>query len=357
MNLTTPRLPYPQLEPYRQGRLRVSALHQLHVEESGNPDGLPVVCLHGGPGAGSDPGERRLFDPTRYRIVQLDQRGCGRSTPLGSVDENTTWDLVEDLEKLRVALGLAAWLVFGGSWGSALALAYAQLHPTRVTGLVLRGIFLLRPRELAWYYQSGASRLAPDHWEAFVAPIPEAERSDLLRAYHARLLGAEADAAARAWAAWELSTCTLAVDEALVARATSMHADDRAFCLALARIETHYFVHGAWLDDRPLLAHVDVIRHLPCTIVQGRYDLVCPPESAWALQRAWPEATFRLVESSGHSAYEPAVETALLEATDAFAAQYGSFKLAGTGDFTAARNSAQLVSSAALGSVEGARQK
>jgi proline iminopeptidase len=318
---------YPPLVPYRVFRLRVGArgIHELHVEESGNPRGQPVVCLHGGPGAGLDPGERRLFDPAMYRVIQLDQRGCGRSTPSGadrrSLEENTTWDLVGDLETLREALGLARWMLFGGSWGVTLALAYAELHPSRVTALLLRGVFLARPRELAWYYRRGASEIAPDHWERFVAPIPEDERGDLLRAYHARLTGPDRrvqDRAARSWVAWELTTCSLVPDDRMLALATSQDPEAQSFRLNLARLEVHYLLHGAWLEERPLLDHVDVIRHLPCTIVQGRYDLVCPLESAWALHRAWPGSKLRVIEGAGHSAYEPGIERALLEAANDF---------------------------------------
>ena len=312
---------YPPAGPYRAFRLPVGTLHELHVEESGNPDGKPVVCLHGGPGAGLDPGERRLFDPRVYRVIQLDQRGCGRSTPAASLEENTTWHLVADLETLRTSLGISRWMLFGGSWGSTLALAYAQLHPTRVTALLLRGVFLARARELAWYYRAGASEMMPDHWEGLLAPIPERERGDLLAAYHARLTGDDPvvqDRAARAWATWELTTCSLVPDEELLELATSPDPQARAFCLALARLEVHYLRHGAWLGHRPILEHVDAIRHLPCTIVQGRYDVVCPLESAWALHRAWPGSQLRIIEGAGHSAYEPGIESALVEGADGY---------------------------------------
>jgi proline iminopeptidase len=316
---------YPPLVPYRTFRLPVGArgLHELHVEESGNPRGRPVVCLHGGPGAGLDPGERQLFDPAVYRVIQLDQRGCGRSTPSGAdprvLEENTTWDLVADLETLRESLGIARWMLFGGSWGVTLALAYAELHPDRVTALLLRGVFLARPREIAWYYRRGASEMAPDHWERFIELIPENERGDLLRAYHVRLTSPNPgvqERAARAWATWELTTCSLLPDERLLALATSRRPEAHEFRLSLARLEVHYLRHGAWLEERPLLAHVDAIRHLPCTIVQGRYDLVCPLASAWALHRAWPEANLRVIDGAGHSAYEPGIERALLAAAN-----------------------------------------
>jgi proline iminopeptidase len=308
----------------RTFRLPVSAVHELHVEEWGNPAGQPVVCLHGGPGAGLDAGERRLFEPAVYRVIHFDQRGCGRSTPFASLEENTTWDLVADLETLRLALGLSSWLLFGGSWGVTLALAYAQMHPGRVTGMILRGVFLFRPRELAWFYQDGASRIFPDRWEAFVAPIPEDGRGDLVAAYHARLRSPEAhvrEAAARAWCTWELSTCSLAPDEHLLALASSDGTAERDVRFALALLETYYLRHGAWLAERPLLARaaIDAIRHIPAVIVHGRYDQVCPLDSAWALHRAWPEATLHVVESSGHYAYEPAIERALRDAADALA--------------------------------------
>ena len=316
---------HPPIEPYRTFRLRVGAsgIHELHVEESGNPQGRPVVCLHGGPGAGADPGERRLFDPAVYRVIQFDQRGCGKSTPSGadsrSLEENTTWDLVADLETLRDSLRIDRWMLFGGSWGTTLALAYAELHPGPVTALLLRGVFLARPREIAWFYRRGASELAPDHWERFLAPIPEGRRGDLLRAYHARLTSPNVvvqDQAARAWTAWELTTCSLVPDERLLALVTSQSPEARDFRLNLARLEVHFLLNGAWLDERPLLAHLDAVRHLPCTIVQGRYDLVCPLESAWELHRAWPGSKLRIVEGAGHSPYEPGMERALLEAAD-----------------------------------------
>lgn len=309
---------YPEIEPYRSGRLRVSSLHEIYHEECGNPGGLPAVFVHGGPGAGGDPAARRFFDPARYRIVLFDQRGCGRSRPHAELAENTTWDLVADMERLREALGIERWLVFGGSWGSTLALAYAQKHPGRVTALVLRGIFMLRPAELAWFYQHGASEIFPDRWEEYVAPIPPAERGDLLGAFHRRLTGddrAVALAAARAWSVWEGATSHLFESEQTVAR---FGAD--AFALALARIESHYFANGGFLDSPDqLLRDVGRLRGIPGTIVQGRYDVVCPMTTAWDLHRAWPEADFRLVPDAGHSAFEPGITHELVTATDRFA--------------------------------------
>ncbi|HTR96634.1 MAG TPA: prolyl aminopeptidase [Candidatus Acidoferrales bacterium] len=308
---------YPAIEPHRTGRLRVSPVHEIYWEESGNPDGKPAVFLHGGPGFGTEANHRRFFDPERYRIVLFDQRGCGKSTPHASLEDNTTWHLVADIEKLRVALGIERWLVFGGSWGSTLALAYAETHPERVTEVVLRGIFLLRKSEIDWFYQRGASAIYADAWEKYVEPIPEAERGDLLRAFYRRLTGddeRERMRAAKAWSIWEGSTSCLVPNEGLIAKTAG-----DAFALAFARIECHYFVHGAWLEgERELLRNVGRIRHIPATIVQGRYDVVCPMETAWALHRAWPEADFRLVQDAGHSATEPGILHHLVEATDRY---------------------------------------
>jgi proline iminopeptidase len=308
---------FPPIEPYRTGRLRVSGVHELYFEESGDPQGKPVVFLHGGPGFGSEPNHRRFFDPAAYRIVVFDQRGCGKSKPHASLVENTTWDLVADIETLRAHLGIERWQVFGGSWGSTLALAYAETHPDRVTELVLRGIFLVREQEIAWFYQRGTSAIFPDAWEKYVEPIPERERADFVRAYYKRLTSddaAERLRAAKAWSVWEGSTSCLAPNRALIEKAA---VDD--FALAFARIECHYFVHNAWLErPRDLLGNVHRIRHIPGVIVQGRYDVVCPMESAWALHRAWPEADLRIVPDAGHSAGEPGTLHELVEATDRF---------------------------------------
>jgi proline iminopeptidase len=308
---------YPEIEPYRTGHLKVSGLHEIYYEESGNKDGKPVVFLHGGPGGGTEPKHRRFFDPAAYRIVLLDQRGCGKSKPYASLEENTTWDLVSDIEKVREHLGIEKWQVFGGSWGSTLALAYAEAHPSRVTELVLRGIFLLRKSEIDWFYQRGADALFPDAWEGFLAPIPEAERGDLMGAYYKRLTGddpAVRQEAARAWSVWEGSTSCLFPNADLIARTGG---DE--FSLAFARIEAHYFVHDGWLGkDRGLLENVGKIRNIPGVIVQGRYDVVCPAESAWALHRAWPEAELHIVKDAGHSAMEPGIVHELITATDKF---------------------------------------
>ena len=309
---------YPPIEPYTSGMLKVSHLHTLYFEESGNPNGKPVVFLHGGPGGGTNPRCRRFFDPATYRIVLFDQRGCGRSTPHAELVDNTTWDLVADIERLREHLGIETWQVFGGSWGSTLALAYAQAHPQRVTELVLRGIALLRRSELEWFYQSGCSDLYPDAWENYLSAIPPAEHGDLIGAYHRRLTGDDPTArltAARAWSAWEGATSYLYHDPTYVA---SRAAD--AFALACARIECHYFVNAGFFEvDGQLLRDVRTIRHIPTVIVQGRYDVVCPMRNAWDLHRAFPEAELKVVQDAGHSAFEPGITRELVQATDRFA--------------------------------------
>jgi proline iminopeptidase len=313
---TARRTLYPAIEPYRTGTLKVSDLHEIYFEESGNPAGKPALFLHGGPGGGTEPKQRRFFDPDAYRIVLFDQRGCGKSTPHASLVDNTTWHLVADIEALRRALGIERWQVFGGSWGSTLALAYAQQHPDRVTELVLRGIFLIRPWEIDWFYQRGCDAMFPDAWEDFLAPIPPGERGDLLRAYHRRLTSDDPStrvAAARAWSIWEGRTSCLVPNEELIAKSSG-----EAFAVAFARIECHYFVHGAFLEGRELLANVEAIRRTPAVIVQGRYDVVCPMRSAWDLHRAWPEADLRVVPDAGHSAYEPGITHELIAATDRF---------------------------------------
>lgn len=311
---------YPRLRPHRTGRLRVSPVHELYFEESGHPDGKPVVFLHGGPGGGTSPEQRRFFDPTRYRIVLFDQRGCGKSTPHASLEDNTTWHLVADMERLREHLGIDRWQVFGGSWGSTLALAYAQTHPTRVTELVLRGIFMLRRWELAWFYQDphGCAALYPDLWEQYVAPIPKAERGDLIAAYYRRLTSRRAATrarAARAWSVWEGSTAYLRHNAAAVAEF-----EDPDYAAAFARIECHYFIHGGFFEhDNQLLRNVRRLRHIPATIVHGRYDVICPVRNAWELCRAWPEAELRIVADAGHSGFEAGTVHELVSATDRYA--------------------------------------
>jgi proline iminopeptidase len=308
---------YPEIDPYRTGTLRVSDVHEIYFEESGNPHGKPAVFVHGGPGGGTEGRQRRFFDPAAYRIVLFDQRGCGKSRPHAELRENTTWDLVADMERLRAHLGIEKWLVFGGSWGSTLALAYAEKHPERVSELVLRGIFLLRKQEIDWFYQRGADALFPDAWEEYLAPIPREEHGDLLHAYHRRLTHDEPavrQAAARAWSVWEGRTSCLYENPDLVARSGG-----DTFSLAFARIECHYFVNGGFFErDTLLLDDVHRIRHIPTVIVQGRYDVVCPAESAWALHRAFPEADLRLVPDAGHSAFEPGNLHELIVATDRF---------------------------------------
>ena len=310
---------YPEIEPFNSGYLPVSDLHEVYFEESGNPDGKPVVFVHGGPGGGCDAKVRRFFDPDAYRIVLFDQRGSGRSRPHASLVDNTTWHLVADMETLRGHLNIDRWQVFGGSWGSTLALAYAQSHPEAVSELVLRGIFMLRPSEIRWFYQEGASAIFPDAWEEYLAPIPPEERGDLVGAYHRLLTGedhAAAMAAARAWSIWEGSTSFLETDLDQVHKF-----GEDLFALALARIECHYFVNGGFFDDpAQLLNDVDKIRHIPGVIVQGRYDVVCPMTTAWSLHRAWPEADFQVIPDAGHSAFERGIAQALIEATDRFRA-------------------------------------
>ncbi|WJW75633.1 prolyl aminopeptidase [Thiohalobacter sp. IOR34] len=310
---------YPEIGPYVQHTVAVVPPHRLHVEECGNPAGLPVLVLHGGPGAGCEPYQRRFFDPERYRIVLFDQRGCGRSTPHASLEGNDTAALVADIEAIRRHLQIDRWLVFGGSWGSTLALVYAQAHGERVLGLVLRGIFLCRPRDLHWFYQDGASRLFPDYWEDFLDPIPPAERDDLMAAYHRRLTGddeVQRMAAAKAWSLWEARTATLSPRKDVV-----RHFADPFTALALARIESHYFINRCFLKPNQILEDAGQLAEIPGIIVHGRYDCVCPPEQAQALARAWPAARLQIVDASGHSATEPGIAAALVAATDEMAAR------------------------------------
>lgn len=308
---------YPEIEPYKTGTLQVSPIHTMHYEECGNPKGKPAVFVHGGPGGGFSAADRRFFDPAAWRIILFDQRGSGKSTPYASLEENTTWHLVEDMEKLRTHLGIERWMVFGGSWGSTLALAYAETHPERVTEMVLRGIFLLRRSELLWFYQDGASQIFPDVWEEYLKPIPEVERGDLMSAYYRRLTSDDPQvriAAAKAWSTWEGATSKLLPDADFIA---SYGADE--FAVAFARIECHYFVHGAWLrSDTQLLDDAGKIRHIPATIVNGRYDLVCPIRSAWDLHRAWPEADLKITPDAGHNSRELGNAASLVEATDRY---------------------------------------
>lgn len=312
---------YPPLEPFQDGMLPVGDGQRIYWEQSGNPEGKPVVFLHGGPGGGTAPWHRRFFDPERYRIVLFDQRGCGRSTPHASAPDadlrhNTTWHLVADIELLRRNLGIPRWQVFGGSWGSALALAYAQAHPEAVTEIVLRGVFTLRRHELEWFYEGGAAALYPDLWEEYLAPIPVLERSRLIEAYHRRLTDPDPAIhrpAAIAWTRWEAATLTLRPDPALIAEMTRP-----GEAVAFARIENHYFVHGGWFAEGQLIRNVDRIRHLPAVIVQGRHDVCTPMMTAWDLHRAWPEADLVVVDDASHAAGEPGIARALRAATDRF---------------------------------------
>ena len=319
-NRTTPaqRTLYPSIEPYNSGMLKVSPQHQIYFEECGNPAGRPVVFVHGGPGAGCDNRARSFFDPKRYRIVLFDQRGCGRSRPHASLVDNTTWHLVADMESLRNHLKISKWQVFGGSWGSTLALAYAQTHPERVSELVLRGIFLLRHWELQWFYQRGADALFPDRYAQYVGVIPESERDDLIAAFYKRLTGSDRQTmvdAARAWSVWEAATSFIHTNRDMIDR---WEGED--FAIAIARIECHYFMNkGFFRNDNQLLEDVEKIRHIPCVIVQGRYDVICPMQTAWALHLQWPEADFRIVPNAGHSAFEAGMTHELVSATDRFA--------------------------------------
>lgn len=309
---------YDEIEPYNQGYLQVSPIHSLYYEESGNPDGKPVVFLHGGPGGGSEPMHRRFFSPKAYRIVVFDQRGAGRSTPHACLEENTTWHLVEDIERLREHLGIDRWVVFGGSWGSTLALAYAETHPSRVKALALRGIFLCRPEEIDWFYQKGADAIFPDVWEDYVNQIPPEERDNMVAAYYRRLTSEDEAirwAAARAWSVWEGSTSKLFMSPSLI---EDFAEPQKA--VALARIECHYFINNTFMPTpNYLIENIDKIRHIPAVIVQGRYDVVCPMMSAWRLHRAWPEARLEIIPDAGHSVTEPGITDALIRAMDEFA--------------------------------------
>ncbi|MDH7945048.1 prolyl aminopeptidase [Pseudohongiella sp. SYSU M77423] len=311
--------PYPPIEPYDVGTLEVSPLHTLYYEQVGNPEGKPVVFLHGGPGGGVNPDYRRYFDPDKWRVVLFDQRGCGRSTPFAELRENTTWDLVADMERLRVHLGIDNWAVFGGSWGSTLSLAYAVTHAERCTELFLRGIFLLRKKEIDWFYQEGCSRLFPDLWEQYQAPIPVNERGDMVTAYYRRLTSDDANVrreAARAWSTWEGSTLRLLPD----AGAAAKFGQD-SFAEAFARIECHYFINrGFFSEDNYLLNQAASIQHIPTVIVHGRYDVICPVENAWDLHRVLPNSELHIIADAGHALSEPGITSVLIDYTDRWAA-------------------------------------
>ncbi len=313
------RKAYPPLEPYNSGMLDVGNGHQIYWEMCGNPAGKPAVFLHGGPGAGCSEDHRRLFDPERYRVLLFDQRGCGRSTPHASTDSNTTWHLVEDMEALRMMHDVDRWLVIGGSWGSTLALAYAQTHPERVSELIVRGVFTARRSELLWFYQDGASWIYPDKWQKFLEPIPDEDRGDLISAYHKQLFSENSRArlaAAKAWSVWEGETVRLMPDKKL----SELHGSDD-FALAMARIENHYFVNKAFLKDAQLLRDAKKLKDIPGVIIQGRQDVVAPARTAWDLHRAWPEADFHLIEGAGHAYNEPGILNQTILATDHFADQ------------------------------------
>lgn len=303
---------FPEIQPYKTFRMKVSGLHEIHVEEVGNPEGEPVVFLHGGPGGGINPQYRRYFDPSFYRVVLFDQRGCGKSTPHAELRENTTWELVSDIEKIRAHLGIARWTVFGGSWGSTLALSYAVTHPGKIKALVLRGIFLGRPHELKWFYQEGASRIYPDAWEHYLRPIPASERGDLMKAYYKRLTSDDKATrleAARAWSVWEAATSKLIQDPKAM---SDFGAEE--FALAFARIECHYFNNNLFFkSDNELLENIGKAKAIPCYIVHGRYDVVCPVENAWDLKKAWPEAQLNIVQDAGHSLAEKGNTSKLLQ--------------------------------------------
>ena len=306
---------YPEIEPFETGRIKVSDIHEIYYERVGNPQGIPVVFLHGGPGGGLIPAYRRFFDPTAFHVVLFDQRGSGQSTPHAELRENTTWDLVADIERLREKFGVEKWFVFGGSWGSTLSLAYAETHPDRVRGLVLRGIFLTRRKELEWFYQKGASEIFPDFWERYRDEIPEDERNDFMTAYYKRLTSGDEQvrlSAARAWSVWEGSTSKLYPSADLMEHWEGAHE-----ALSLARIECHYFMNDSFFpSENYLLENVDKIRRIPTVIVQGRYDVVCPATSAWDLHKAFPEADLQIIADAGHSISEPGITAALVDVMD-----------------------------------------
>ena len=311
---------YPEIEPYRSEYLKVSPVHELYFEESGNPNGIPVIYIHGGPGGNSGPQDRRYFNPHAYRIILMDQRGAGKSLPMASLEDNTTWNLVEDLEKLRIHLGIEKWLVFGGSWGSTLSLCYAIQHPTRALGLILRGIFMLRKHELEWFYEEGrgANYIYPDVWENYRDHIPSAERANMIKAYYSRLTHNDQQVrleAARQWTTWEIATSKIHTPAEQV---KTIVTDD--FAIKFARIECHYFINKGFFEtDTWILDNIEKIRNIPAVIVQGRYDVVCPATSAWDLHKAWPEAKFRMIHDAGHSAREPGTSRALVQECDLFA--------------------------------------
>lgn len=305
---------YPEITPYKTHQIKVDEPHVLYVEESGNPEGIPVIFIHGGPGAGCEAYHRCFFDPNVYRIILFDQRGSGRSTPHAELDGNTTQALIADMEVIRERLEINRWVLFGGSWGSTLSLVYAEIYVDRVMGLIVRGIFLTRQKEIDWFYQEGASRIFPDYWQDFIAPIPRDERDNLLKAYYKRLTGKNEIAqmqAAKAWSIWEGRTATLKANKNVIDHFGSPHT-----ALSLARIECHYFMNDSFLEKNQILNNADKLKNIPGVIVQGRYDLICPMESAWELHQAWPKAELKIIADAGHSATEPGTIDALVSATD-----------------------------------------
>ena len=308
---------FPNIEPFNTFHLPVSDLHTIYVEESGNKNGKPVIFLHGGPGGGVDPKYRRYFNPDKWRIIMFDQRGCGKSTPFAELKENTTWDLVDDIEKIRNHLSIDNWVVFGGSWGSTLSLAYSQTYPNSCKGLILRGIFLVRKKEIDWFYQEGANNIFPDRWESFLAPIPVEKRDNLMQAYYEILTGDDHSKkieAAKAWSTWEGSTVRLMQDENFISDFS-----DEKFAEAFARIECHYFMNNCWFNsNNHLIENVDKIRHIPGVIIHGRYDIICPVVQAWDLHQVWPEADLHIIPDAGHSIFEEGIKDKILEYTEKF---------------------------------------
>ena len=308
---------FPNIEPFNTFHLPVSDLHTIYVEESGNKNGKPVIFLHGGPGGGVDPKYRRYFNPDKWRIIMFDQRGCGKSTPFAELKENTTWDLVDDIEKIRNHLSIDNWVVFGGSWGSTLSLAYSQTYPNSCKGLILRGIFPVRKKEIDWFYQEGANNIFPDRWESFLAPIPVEKRDNLMQAYYEILTGDDHSKkieAAKAWSTWEGSTVRLMQDENFISDFS-----DEKFAEAFARIECHYFMNNCWFNsNNHLIENVDKIRHIPGVIIHGRYDIICPVVQAWDLHQAWPEADLHIIPDAGHSIFEEGIKDKILEYTEKF---------------------------------------
>ena len=308
---------FPNIEPFNTFYLPVSDLHTIYIEESGNKNGKPVIFLHGGPGGGVDPKYRRYFNPDKWRIIMFDQRGCGKSTPFAELKENTTWDLVDDIEKIRKHLSIDRWVVYGGSWGSTLSLAYSQTYPDSCKALILRGIFLVRKKEIHWFYQEGASKIFPDDWQSFIAPIPIEKRDNLLEAYYNLLIGKDSSKkieAAKAWSTWEGSTVRLIQDKDFIGDFS-----DEKFAEAFARIESHYFMNNAWFNsDNHLIENVNKIRHIPAVIIHGRYDVICPVENAWELHQAWPESELHIIPDAGHSIFEEGIKDKILEYTEKF---------------------------------------